>query len=112
MLDLKLGPLIGGLVLTGKAWESIPQAFREPMGQALARTAERLIRETKGLDNEAIKTMLDNGLTVAKAPADALAKWRALAAKGTEVLTEKAFSKEIYEKALALIAEFRQQSAR
>ena len=112
MLDLQLGPLIGGLVLTGKAWESVPEAFRQPMEEALARAADRLAQETKGLENEAIKTMMDNGLIVEKAPADALAKWRAVAAKGTDVLTEKAFSKEIYEKALALIAEFRQQSAR
>ena len=112
MLDLQLGPLIGGLVLTNKAWENIPEAFREPMEQALAKAADRLIQETKGLENEAIKTMLDNGLIVEKAPADALGKWRAVAAKGTEVLTEKTFSKETYEKALALIAEFRQQRAR
>jgi len=112
MLDLPVAPLIGGLVLNRKTWESIPQEFREPMEQALTKAAERLAGETQGLDKEAIKTMQDNGLIVVKPPADALGKWRAVAAKGTDVLTERAFSKEIYQQALALIAEYRQKSAR
>ena len=112
MLDLPLAPLLGGLVLTGRAWESIPEAFREPMQQSLAKAAEQLVLETQGLENEAIKTMQDNGLTVEKPPADALGKWRAVAARGNDALTEKAFSKEIYQKTLALIAEYRKQGAR
>ncbi len=112
MLNLPLAPLIGGLVLTEKAWASIPEAFREPMEQAVAKAAERLLQSTKGLEDDALKTMQDNGLTVENPPADALDKWRAVAAKGTEVLTEKAFSRETYDRVLALIAEFRQKSAR
>lgn len=112
MLHLPLAPLIGGLVLTDKAWASIPEAFREPMQLALNKAAERLFESTSGLDDEAIKTMQDNQLTVEEPPADALEKWRAVAAKGTDELTEKAFSRETFEKVLAFIAEFRQKSAR
>jgi TRAP-type C4-dicarboxylate transport system substrate-binding protein len=112
MLGLPLAPLIGGLVLTDKAWESVPEAYREPMEQALVKVGESLYQSTKDLDNEAIKTMQENGLGVEKPPADALEKWRAAAAMGIDELTEKAFSKKIYEQVLALIREFRQKSGR
>jgi TRAP-type C4-dicarboxylate transport system substrate-binding protein len=112
MLDLRLAPLIGGLVLTDKAWESIPEQYREAMVQSVLKAAEGLHQSTKGLENEALKAMQENGLIIHEAPADAMAKWRAYASKGMEELTAKAFSKEIYDHVLSLIQEYRQKSGR
>jgi len=112
MLDLRLAPLIGGLVLTDKTWQSIPEQYREPMVQSVLKATEGLHQSTKNLENDAIKAMKENGLIIDEPPADAMEKWRAAASKGMDELTEKAFSKETYDEVLALIQEFRQKSGR
>ena len=112
MLDLPLAPLFGGLVLTTKAWETIPEQYREPMLQSVFRVSEGLFESTKGLDEDALKAMQENGLIIENPPADALEKWRAAASKGMDELTDKVFSKEIYDRLISLIQEFRQKSDR
>jgi TRAP-type C4-dicarboxylate transport system substrate-binding protein len=109
MLNLRLGPIVGSLVLTDRAWNGIPEQYRQPMIKALARITDRLYQQTQELDKEALKTMSDNGLIIHEPPADALGRWRAVAALGMDELVGKAFSKEIYDQVLALLQEFRQK---
>jgi TRAP-type C4-dicarboxylate transport system substrate-binding protein len=112
MLKLRLAPVLGSLVLTERAWNSIPEQYRGPMVKAVSRLTEGLYQQTQELDKEALKTMADNGLIVHEPPADALDKWRAVATLGMDELVGKAFSKEIYDKILALLQEFRQKLAK
>jgi TRAP-type C4-dicarboxylate transport system substrate-binding protein len=109
MLNVRLAPIVGGLVLTDRAWNRIPKQYRQPMIAALARITERLYQQTQELDREALRTMSDNGLIIHEPPAAALEKWRALAALSMDELVGKAFSKDIYDRILALLQEFRQK---
>jgi len=112
MLGLPLAPLIGGLILTDKAWESIPAQYHEAMLQSVVKAAESLLKSTQGLEQEALKAMQENGLIIHQPPADAMEKWRAAASKGMDELTGKVFSKEIYDQVLSVIQEFRRKSGR
>jgi len=112
MLALRLAPLVGGLVLTDKAWESIPGQYREPMVQSVQKAARGLLQSTSDLENEALQAMKENGLIIDEPPADALEKWRAAASIGMDELTGKAFSREIYDQVLSIIQEFRQKRGR
>jgi len=112
MLNLRMAPLIGGLVLTTTVWESIPQQYHEPMIQAVLKAAERLHQSTKDLEKEALSAMQEHGLIIDDPPADAMARFREVASKGMDELTEKAFSKEIYDRVLSLLREYRQKSGR
>ena len=107
MLDLPLSPLVGGLILSDKAWGSIPAEFRQPMMEAVAKAARELTRETADLEAEAVKMMKDNGLIVHEPPPDALAKWREGAARSIDDLVGKAFPRDIYDEITANIEEFR-----
>jgi TRAP-type C4-dicarboxylate transport system substrate-binding protein len=109
MLNLPLGPVIGSLVVTDKVWNSIPEQYREPMLKAIDRISVRLYQQTLDLDKEALKTMADNGLIIHQPPADALERWRAVAALGMDEIVGKAFSKDIYDRFLALLQEYRQK---
>jgi len=110
MLNLRLTPIIGGMVLTMKAWNSIPAKYHEPMFQAIARRSAGLYQQTQELEKEAIRVMKANGLIIHDVPADAPEKWRRSAALGMGELVDKAFSREIYEEAKALIREFKQKN--
>jgi TRAP-type C4-dicarboxylate transport system substrate-binding protein len=107
MLNMRLAPIVGSLILTDKAWNSIPVQFHEPMVKAIAKITERLYQQTLDLDKEALKTMSENGLIIHEPPADALAKWREAAALGMDELIGKAFSKEIYDRVSAILQEYR-----
>lgn len=112
MLPLKLSPLIGGLLLSDRAWENIPEAYREPMKEAVIKVSQNLYEETTKLEVEALKAMKDNGLIVNEAPPDALEKWREVAAQGFSELIGKAFSREMYDQVLACVEEFRKKSGK
>jgi len=112
MLPLKLAPLIGGLLLSERVWDSIPETFRGPMLEAVDRLSRRLYEETNQLEVDALKAMADNGLIIDDVPADALDKWREFAARGMGELVGKAFPREMYDQALAHLAELRKKDGR
>jgi TRAP-type C4-dicarboxylate transport system substrate-binding protein len=109
MLKLRLGPIIGSLVVTNKVWNGIPEQYREPMMKAIDRISVRLYQQTLDLDKEALKTMAENGLIIHEPPADALEKWRAVAALGMDEIVGKAFSKDIYDRFTAILQEYRKK---
>lgn len=109
MLNLRLAPIVGSLLLTDRAWNGIPEQYREPMIKSLARITDRLYQQTQELDREALKTMSENGLIIHEPPADSPGRWRAVTALGMDELVGKAFSKDIYDRVLALLQEFRQK---
>lgn len=112
MLPLKLAPLIGGLLLSERVWDSIPETFRGPMLEAVDRLSRRLYEETNQLEVDALKAMADNGLIIDDVPADALDRWREFAARGMGELVGKAFPREMYDQALAHLAELRKKYGR
>jgi TRAP-type C4-dicarboxylate transport system substrate-binding protein len=112
MLRLPMSPLIGWMVLTDKAWQNIPEAFRGPMLEAVRREAEALYPKTIQLEQEALKVMKENGLVVHEPAADALERWRAAALKGMEDVAGKAYSRDILDQVLSLLREFRAKNGR
>jgi len=109
LLRLRLAPIIGSLILTEQAWKEIPVQYHEPMIKSIAKFAQGLYQQTAALEKEALKAMQENGLIIHEPPPDAFDRWRAVAAKGMDELVGKAFSKEIYERILALLAEYKQK---
>jgi len=61
------------------------------------------------LEKEAIATMIEHGLKIVDFPPDAMEKWRATADKGMDELIGKVFSKEIYDRLLHHLEEFRKK---
>jgi len=107
MLSPTLAPLVGGLLLSDKAWASIPADLHQPLLEAVAAAAQGLYEETMTLEADAVKMMKDNGLKVHDPPADALAKWRGAAGLAVQDLIGPVFSKEIYDQILEYIQEYR-----
>lgn len=107
MLRLPMSPLIGWFVVTEKTWQTIPEAYRAPMLEAVRRQAEALYPVTAKLEREALKVMVDNGLVIHEPAPDALARWRAASTKGMEDVAGKAYPKDIYDEVQKLLQEFR-----
>ncbi len=107
MLSPSLAPLVGGLLLSDKAWASIPADLHQPFLDAVAGASKGLYEETMGLEADAVKMMKDNGLVVHDPPAAALAKWREEADKAVGGLLGSVFSKEIYDQIMGYVRDYR-----
>lgn len=107
MLAPTLAPLIGGLLLSDKAWASIPAELRQPFLDATLGAARGLYDETMKLQADALKMMKDNGLVIHDpSPAD-MAKWRSEAGKAGEALIGSVFSKQTYDQVAAYVRDYR-----
>ena len=107
MLSPSLAPLVGGLLLSDRAWASVPADLRRPFLDAVAAAAKGLYEETMALEADAVRMMKDNGLAVHDPPPAALAKWRAAAAEAIERLVGPVFSKEIYDRVVGYVRDYR-----
>lgn len=107
MNPLKIAPIYGGIVLTNKIWNRIPANLKKEFGKVAERLAADLYSKTNKLENEAIETMKKNGLKIPPVPKDAIPLWRQSSQKGMDLLINKVFSKEIYDKMIGYLNEYR-----
>lgn len=111
MCSLKVAPILGGIVITTKIWERIPEQYRESMLQATHKLSDDLSVRIKELEKDTLDTMKEHGLVINQVPDDAVEKWKDAPAKGIEYLIGKTFSKEIYDQVQAHLKEYREKHA-
>ncbi|MBN2346278.1 MAG: TRAP transporter substrate-binding protein DctP [Candidatus Aminicenantes bacterium] len=108
MCPLKVAPLVGGMVIEDGIWSRIPGTYKQPMMDAVEKVSVRLAKETAILEDKAMEAMKKHGLRINEVPADSLAQWKEAADKGMDELIGKVFGREIYEKLLQILREYRQ----
>jgi TRAP-type C4-dicarboxylate transport system substrate-binding protein len=62
MTDYRLAPVLGGLVLTKRAWERIPERYHAELKESMKRLARSFYAESLRLNDEALRVMLGYGL--------------------------------------------------
>jgi TRAP-type C4-dicarboxylate transport system substrate-binding protein len=107
MFSSPLAPLAGGLLLSDKAWASVPAEYRQPFLDAVAAAARGLYDETMRLEVDAVKMMKDNGLAVHDPAAGSLDRWREAAGRAIDKLVGPVFSKESYDLIVGYLQEYR-----
>ncbi len=110
MCPINVAPIIGGIVMSDRVWRQIPEQYHHAMTEVTQRISKRLFKEAIELEKEAVETMLENGLKINPSPADALDRWIKTSSEGNDELIGKAFSKEIYDRLVSLINEYRSKT--
>jgi TRAP-type transport system periplasmic protein len=110
MNSLKIAPLVGGLVIVNRIWDKIPDNYKQPMMDAVKKVEATLAGKTDALERDALASMKKNGLIIHEAPADSLPQWKDAASKGMDELVGKVFSRDIYDKLLKMLQEYRQKN--
>ena len=64
MLDLKIAPLIGGVVVSKRAWDGIPAEYRDKLLEASREAGAKLRDEIRRLGPDSIEQMKKRGLNV------------------------------------------------
>ena len=112
MLNLPASLMIGWFVLNESTWKRIPEPYREPMEKAVLKATEGLLTKTDELEADVFKVMKDNGLVIHEPPPDAWDKWRALSMGAIDKFVGGAYPKEILDRAMSLLEEFRKTHGR
>ncbi len=112
MLDLPLGPLVGGTVVSRRAWDEIAEADRPKLLAAAERVERRLWSEVPKQDREAIAVMQERGLNLTKvAGTGGEAEWRRAAQDLTTTMRGEMVPPEIFDLALRERDAFRGRAA-
>jgi TRAP-type C4-dicarboxylate transport system substrate-binding protein len=110
MCDLAYAPLCGATIITKDAWEKIPEDVRPKLLQAARLNGEKLKKEIRQMDNEAIKVMEKHGLVKQPIPTEARKEWKDMTEKYLypELLANEV-PKDMYKEVLGLLQEYRAQ---
>ncbi len=110
MLDLRIAPAMGCILLSDRTWRQIPQNFRAPFLES-ARNAEVTLRTgLKALDTQAIDAMAKYGLRViATTPSETLA-WQHEFERNRDSIIDSAFDPKTVELIEQKLAELRADS--
>ncbi|HUX21220.1 MAG TPA: TRAP transporter substrate-binding protein DctP [Spirochaetia bacterium] len=94
MSSFKVTPVIVGLVIDNRAWDSIPKELRPELLRTMQGVESALKTASANMDSAAIAAMTGHGLVVDPvSPADE-AQWHDLAAAGAKLVVGKLISKE------------------
>jgi TRAP-type C4-dicarboxylate transport system substrate-binding protein len=108
MLDIGLAPVVGGSVITTKAWNRIPEKDRAKLLASAAAVEKRLQVDVPKQDQAAIAEMTRRGLTVTKASG---AEWRAEADALARTMRGEMVPADIFDLATKTRNEFRKQQS-
>jgi TRAP-type C4-dicarboxylate transport system substrate-binding protein len=100
MLDIRVAPLVAGVVVTDTAWSRISDADKAKMLEIAKTTEQQLFSEAPGLDARHIKEMSASGLKVMTLDAKAAGEFRAAADKLTATQRGGMIPADVYDQAV------------
>ena len=109
MNPMPMAPVIGGIVLSDRAWRKIPSRYHEEFKAAMESVANEFYEETIRLNEEAMRVMLDNDLTVLSPSESDNQEWRDLFKDGYPMIVGpgKGISQDAYDYLHDRLIEFR-----
>ena len=100
MLDVRVAPLYGALVMTNDAWNKIDAADRPAVLAAAKNAEKRFLGEAPKLDADSVATMKTRGLTVTTLDAKASAEFRVSVEKYVTTMRGNIVPADAYDAAL------------
>jgi len=112
MLDLKIAPLTGALVVSNAAWNRISAEDRAKMTAAALALEARVRSEAPAQDAESVKAMTGRGLQVTALDPKALGEFRAAASQLVSTMRGSMVPADVYDMALAERDAFRKSKGK
>jgi TRAP-type C4-dicarboxylate transport system substrate-binding protein len=106
MAGLRWAPMLGGIIVSNRTWDRVPDALKPEMIAAIRRILSDLDRETRILEDKALAVMKDNGLQIHPLPPEAEQEWRQVLEQGLDIIIGKSFSAEVYAELRTHLAEY------
>ena len=107
MLDLNWAPVVGAAIIRRDVWEKIAPALRVQLQAIANAAADKIRKQTRTEDDEAIIAMKKNGLVVQTVTPPIRAAWQALAAKSYPMIRGPIVPAEIFDEVQRVLGEYR-----
>ena len=112
MLDVNWVPLVGGLVVTKKAWDSTPEAARARLRRAAEMASAQIQRRSRVEEEEAITAMQKRGLVVHPLTPELQAEWRRTAESFYPRIRGSIVPADVFDKVQQVLAQYRAEKAK
>jgi TRAP-type C4-dicarboxylate transport system substrate-binding protein len=112
MQGLGLAPLIGGTVITKRAWSRLSPEVQTQLRKVNRETEKRLNDEIPDQDRRAVEAMKERGLEVVEVPEEVAAKWRKEAETFIDFKRERMEAKDLLDLARTERDAFRAKKAK
>ena len=111
MTDFNITPILGGLVISERTWQRIPEEFHAELKASMEKVAVKFYVEARSLNTEAIKVMKDYGLKVIELDDDEIAAFTHIMESGHTLMVGegKAVPTELYEELQNKLDAFRKE---
>jgi TRAP-type C4-dicarboxylate transport system substrate-binding protein len=112
MLDLKWAPLVGGTVMTQKAFDSLPPETQKAVRESAVATGKKLTAESRKQSEESIQIMQSkHGLKVQSVTPELEAQWRSECEAFYPKIRGSIVPADMYDLVQKLLAEYRAMPA-
>jgi TRAP-type C4-dicarboxylate transport system substrate-binding protein len=109
MMDFPISPVIGGFVITDRAWRQVDDEYKDELLRVGQQTADTLYRKTRELEEEARGVLQQRGVQIVEIPQDAREAWKEEIIGEFEAIAGTAFSQEFFDLLKKHIRDYRQQ---
>ncbi|MCL1928899.1 MAG: TRAP transporter substrate-binding protein DctP [Treponema sp.] len=107
MASINVAPIMGGIVLNKKGWESVPTQYRTDLIRVTRQIGAELEASLKRLEEDSIRQMKNNGLKEHQVNASQLQEWYDDAAKATPRLLGSTFDRDMYNRIEEILRAYR-----
>lgn len=107
MLDIKWAPLVGGTVITAKAFNALPPETQKALLESAAETGKKLTVESRARSEEAIEAMKKRGLKVTTPTPEVEAVWRKTCENAYPSIRGSIVPAEMFDQVQKLLEEYR-----
>ena len=108
MFERRLAPLIGGTIVSKKAWKKIPAAQQEKLLAAGREATRKLFEEVPRSEEEALTEMQKRGLEITHVAGEADGRlWDELGLHFRTRMSEESIPPDVFRRVTGLIAEYR-----
>lgn len=107
MVEVKWAPLVGGTVITKKAWEAIPENLRPEFLKAAAEAGTQIKQRSHAEEAESIEAMRKRGMTVHALSPEAEIAWQQLAEKAYPMIRGKIVPADMFDEVQSLLKDYR-----
>jgi len=111
MLALDWAPLVGGAVMTKKAWDSLDEAQKKLVLDSARKAGVDIIEKNRSESRQSIEAMKSRGLTVVEPTPEVLAAWRTFMEPVYPKLRGTLVPAELYDRVQQSLATYRSAKA-
>jgi TRAP-type C4-dicarboxylate transport system substrate-binding protein len=112
MLEVKWVPLVGGIVVTKKAWDALPADTRESSMRSAQEAGQLMQARSRQESIEATEAMRKLGVQVHPVPLELEREWRAMADQLYPKIRGTIVPAETFDAVRKLVAEYRENNAK